>query len=457
MLRRSSSLFGISDNRPSEGSAGLSLIVQANVARPSIDAKLWDARRNPKYVTLNLTGALGIYGYRDQEALNIDRNLAIALANLLLCDDRAWERLRLEYCGGHIDIVIAVALMHGAIREISFSEVILESPIIHSLSTGLKFNSSVVYLKIQSCTLDALQVSALSEGLTGNVSILSISFVKCELSDEHISVLLNALAQSPQLQRLNLEGNHCRSQAISALASLLDGSDQFLSLSLHNQHVMEENDNHLDILPLIQTLSNRHSSLRYLDLSRNSLGDDDISCFTEAFAQPASSPLLSNMTLETLHLDQNLISDNGAQIIAQALAHFGALKVLATTDNPFSSVGAEAIAAAMVTNNSLETVIIPSGLSDLQRRIRWYGNLNKGGRRIFDSVQEGHVWRLRPLFPLIFQRINKMRLSHDWNPVTAPSDVIFYALQQVGHGILSDSPPSPTGSPVEASTLAEEM
>jgi hypothetical protein len=436
----------------------LSLIVQANVARPSIDAKLWDARRNPRYMTLFLTGALGIHGYREQAPLNIDRSLALALAHLLLCDERSWETLRMEHCSGHLDILIGVALMHGRIQQISFSEVTFDVPMLNSLSTGLKFNTSVHDLFLRSCALNGVQVSALGNGLEGNTSLRSVTLEKCELTDELLSELVHALSQCPRLQRLNLEGNHCRDLGIQALCALVERSEAFLSLGLHNQHVPDDNEDILNVLPLIQTLSNPACSLRYLDLSRNSLRDEHVSGLVEAFSlersqSPPGQPTRINMTLETLHLDQNLITNSGAEIIAQAFTNFRALKVATLSENPFTDTGASALAHAMESSSlSLETVIIPSGLSEVQKRIRWYGNLNKGGRSMFAFLPEGQVKRLRPLFPLIFQRINRTRLSHDWNPVTAPADVIFYALQRVGHDLLSESPPSPTPSSTGSDT-----
>lgn len=54
-----------------------------------------------------------------------------------------------------------------------------------------------------------------------------------------------------------------------------------------------------------------NSFLKFLDLSRNSLRDDDIVDLVDA--------LVENKTLETLHLDQNLITDRGAKMIAERL------------------------------------------------------------------------------------------------------------------------------------------
>ena len=58
---------------------GTRLVINTHMGRPSMDAKIWDAKRNPKYTKLSLTGALGVHGYQQQEPLSIDRDLAVAM------------------------------------------------------------------------------------------------------------------------------------------------------------------------------------------------------------------------------------------------------------------------------------------------------------------------------------------------------------------------------------------
>jgi hypothetical protein len=215
---------------------------------------------------------------------------------------------------------------------------------------------------------------------------------------------------------LSLEGNLCRSLGMNELASLLR-SKTLQNLSLHNQRI--EGEDILDVSPLAESLMNSMSSLKFLDLSRNSLCDDDIALLVTS--------LLNNSTLETLHLDQNLITDRGARALADGIRSFQVMKTLALPENPFGEEGALAILVAMDDNFHLETVIIPSGVSQIQKKIKWYGNLNKGGRRLFSTPRHAAL----ALYPLVLERVNTMRLAHDWNPSNAPADVI-YGLLRLG-------------------------
>ena len=64
--------------------------------------------------------------------------------------------------------------------------------------------------------------------------------------------------------------------------------------------------------------------------------------------------------------------------------------------------------------------------------IRYYGNLNKGGRRIFSSTNKDQQASILALFPYVIERVNSLRLRHDWNPSHAPHEVT-YGLLRYGH------------------------
>jgi hypothetical protein len=394
---------------------GTRFAIHTNLSRPSIDEKLWDAKRNSKFNKLYLTGALGLHGYQQRAPLNIGRGLAIAMGELLRCDNRIWERVEFEHCTGEVDVVVATGMATDRVQTFGFSEVNLDPPTFCALATGLKFSTSVTELRFRRCGLSEA-IALIGDGLRGNQTTQSLTLEQCGLVDVELAALVSALRDCGSLQKLSLEGNMCRSLAMSELATLLR-SKTLQNLSLHNQRI--EGEEVLDISPLVGPLMDGNSSLRFLDLSRNSLGDDDVTLLVTA--------LLDNTTLETLHLDQNLITDHGAKVIADGLPSFRVMKTLALPENSFGEEGASAILSAMKDNFHLETVIIPSGISQIQRQIRWYGNLNKGGRRLFSTPRDAAL----SLYPLVIERVDNMRLAHDWNPSNAPADVI-YGLLRLG-------------------------
>jgi hypothetical protein len=394
---------------------GTRLVIQTHLLRPSIDAKLWDAKRNRKFTKLVFTGALGVHGYQQQEPLNLECDLALSMGELLRCDDRSWERIEFEHCTGDLDVVLSIGLATERLQSLGFSEVMLDPPTFHSLSTGLKFNSSVTELRFHRCQMEDA-IAYIGSGLLGNESIRSLTFDQCGLDDEKLSALLLSLKRCTSLQKLSIEGNSCRIRGMSEIAELLR-LKTLQNLTLHNQRI--EEGEVLGIAPLAYALSDGNSSLKFLDLSQNSICDEDVALLVNG--------LLDNTSLETLHLDRNLITDDGARIIAEGIRSMNVLKTLALPENPFGEEGASAILSAMVDNYNMETVIIPSGNSYFQRKIRWYGNLNRGGRKIFLTPRATAL----SLYPLALERVNNMPLTHDWNPLNAPAEVV-YGLLRLG-------------------------
>jgi hypothetical protein len=395
---------------------GTRLVIHTHLTRPAIDAKLWEATRNRKFTKLCLTGVLGVHGYQQQAPLFLDRDLAISLGELLRCDDRIWVRIEIEHCDGDTDLLLAVGLATERVLSFWFSEVQLAPKTSHALATGLKYNRFVEELRFKRCALsDATEVIA--DGLRGNNVIQSISMEQCGIEDEQLALFIRSLRQCSSLQKLSLEGNICRSQGIVELGILLQ-ERTIQNLSLHNQRT--ERHDKINVTPLTTALRAGNSALKFLDLSRNCLGGCDAHLLMDALID-------GNKTLETLHLDQNEIDDEGARIIAEAFPSLLALKTLALPENPIGEQGATYILHAMPENYTLETIIVPSGISRIQRKLRWYGNLNKGGRRLFATFRDAPL----SLFPFVIERVNNMPLSHDWNPESTPADVI-YGLLRLG-------------------------
>ncbi|KAG7357044.1 leucine rich repeat LRR-containing protein [Nitzschia inconspicua] len=395
---------------------GTRFTIHTHLTRPGIDAKLWDVRRNRKFNKLCLTGVLGVHGFQQQAPLYLDRDLALSLGDLLRCDSRIWEKIEVEHCTGHTDLIVAIGMATGRVQSFWFSEVLLSADTFHALATGLKFNRFVSEVRFKRCRLSpAIQVIA--DGVRGNPTIQSITLEQCGIVDDLLAEFVRSLRDCPSLQKLSLEGNICRSEGMAEIGFLLK-ERTIQNLSLHNQRV--EDNERMEIAPIASSLRADISALKYLDLSRNCLCDEDVSLLMEALID-------GNQTLETLHLDQNDITDEGAKLIADALPSLLALKTLALPENPIGVSGATCILKMIPENYTLETFIVPSGNNEIQRKIRWYGNLNKGGRRLFSTPRDAPL----AVFPIAIERVNNMPLSHDWNPEIAPSDVI-YGLLRLG-------------------------
>lgn len=395
---------------------GTRFAIHTHLTRPTIDAKLWDVRRNRKFNKLCLSGVLGVHGFQQQAPLFLERDLALSLGDLLRCDDRIWERIEVEHCTGDTDLVVAVGMATGRVQAFWFAEVELSANTFHALATGLKYNRFATELRFKRCRL-AEAIPIIADGIRGNPVIQSVTLEQCGIVDNLLAEFVRSMRDSSSLQKLSLEGNICRFESTAELGFLLQ-EKTVQNLSLHNQRI--EGEERMEITPITSALRVDNCALKFLDLSRNALGDEDVRLLMEALVD-------GNRTLETLHLDQNEITNEGARHIAVALPSLLVLKTLALPENPVGTTGVTRILEAIPENFTLETFIVPSGNSEIQRKIRWYGNLNKGGRRLFSTPREAPL----AVFPIALERVNNMPLSHDWNPEIAPSDVI-YGLLRLG-------------------------
>jgi hypothetical protein len=340
----------------------------------------------------------------------------MSLGELLLCDDRVWERIEIEHTDGEIDLIIAVAMSTGRVKALWFSEVELNVASSHAIATGFKYNRSVSELRLRRCRFgdggDSNTVGLIGSGIQGNTAIESISLEQCSLQDGQVADFVGCLRQCTSLTKLSVEGNACRDRSMNEIDLLLR-EISVQSLSLHYQR-LEEHER-LDITPIAGCLHGQNSALKFLDLSRNALGDHDVALLMDGL-------LDDNQSLMTLHLDQNLITNDGARTIAEALPQLSpSLKTLALPENLLDGDGAELLLNSIKHQMYMETLILPSGITPTQRLIRWYGNLNRGGRRLFSTPRDVAM----SLYPLVIERVNNLGPSHSWNPELAAPETIY--------------------------------
>ena len=125
--------------------------------------------------------------------------------------------------------------------------------------------------------------------------------------------------------------------------------------------------------------------------------------------------LVNNSHVERLHLDGNLISDEGARLLAYVLHQNGTLSYLSLNDNGITSAGVETIAAALYQNKSLVTLRLSNN------RVG-----NRGGKSLTRMLR-AHNSRLEvfldgnPMSPRVMNRVDARCLS-DPIPVNPNAD-----------------------------------
>ncbi|KFH71343.1 hypothetical protein MVEG_01643 [Podila verticillata NRRL 6337] len=83
----------------------------------------------------------------------------------------------------------------------------------------------------------------------------------------------------------------------------------------------------------------------HFELGTNLIGDNG--------AQALSEALKINSTLTTLNLRSNFIGDDGAQALAEALKTNSTLSVLDLSDNSIGNYGVQALSEALKTNSTI--------------------------------------------------------------------------------------------------------
>ena len=275
-----------------------------------------------------------------------------------------------------------------SLQRLRIVEAILTKSNIKPLANALASeNCNLKELEISSCRFhsrlredignddDELDVVQLLEmGLQGNQSVENLSLKNCNLSDNDVSTLLEALLLNTHQNRksiikeLDLGYNQCCTKTLTTLSRLLQSSTcQVEKLNLEHQQQQEKVSildrgtsataiatrvSIFDIKPIVGAFLN-NTTLKYIDMSGNNLNDDDIILLAASLSE--------NSKLETLHLWDNQLSDEGATTLAkQILPKLHGLKRLYLGENPFGKTGSQHVLESLEVNDSIQHVQLPA-------------------------------------------------------------------------------------------------
>jgi hypothetical protein len=379
--------------------------------------------------------------------IELDVAVSNALISVLRDRSRSWEGIYFAHCTGNVDVVISTALELGSVAKLSLlpSGHHIDDRCLFALANGLRLNTSIKSLVLRVDLFQELS-EALAEGLSANSSLEELSLIlstaettavetlargiqknsglkalklnRCSLEDGQVAALIQALENHPSLRELIVQGSSCRAKGIVAISGLLQSdSKKPFKLDLSNQQFQR---NGMFGISFLAPALPANKSMRFLDLSSNDLADVDVTCIASA--------LCENSALEELKLTNCNISDNGVRIIAEHLPKMTGLKSLWLHGNPFGTQGANSLLDALRINMHLEQLLLPRDkgkpFDDIQRKTEYFLALNKGGRRILLESNNVPVG----LWPLIFERVNKVRLN-SLSARKAQANVIYFLLQ----------------------------
>ena len=345
--------------------------------------------------------------------VHLDLEISSAIARLFH-SSVSWKSIEMEECTGQVSVLLAMIMAQKVVKlkVVSLSFGRLSEASLFALAVGMRSNtwlksltltltlteedaaifssgltsSSLKRLCMWDCRLDTPATQALAQGIEAAASLKYFGLVACDQCDDRLEILTRALAHHPTLTSLDFR---CLASGIAPVADLLRENHNILDLDLSFRSGSEAIH-----LPTLAAAVQNHPSLLCLHLCGNLLTDDDVETILDC-----------TMSLQTLNLSLNSISDEGISRVASYIAtNQKGLQRLFLQTNPFTEVGARALLTAMATNTEIEELCIPNELADIQAQLNYYARLNQGGRRLV----LGNCSVPLAMWPMIFERADRL-------------------------------------------------
>lgn len=374
------------------------------------------------------------------EFMNIPINhptIVKAIIDLFTCDKRTWLQWTIEECDGFDARFLADAMAMSSstttkqtcrirslrlinntrfspqgmsdvgriiatstsLTELRVTENLDASAIIN-LSEGLVNNTTLSRLDFQGSSFEDdysapnSATGALAEGLRGLRNLLTLSFAYCSLSDYPLATLVRAVRKHSTLCWLDLSRNECGLESCQAITSLLVKSTD------------EESS------------SSTSCKLRGLTMNGCDIGDLGLLTIQPALAEP-------QCTLQHLHLCDNRITDDGLVEFLKGCSDQPSLCSLWLSGNDFGARGASELLKVVQHNYQLDQVVLDSYLACF-REIQYFTLLNQGGRKLLQSDQHNVPLGL---WPLVLERAQRIPVKLSTQQAGAAVDILYHLLQ----------------------------
>lgn len=217
-----------------------------------------------------------------------------------------------------------------SIQKIGFYEMGLSGgELFQSLRSFFENNNNISELAVSGCEFGPGSAQQLSLALRGcNKSLKSVKFRDNQMGGELVDTI-TALSAHPQLEELKLWSMYFGRNERTALVNLLREASGLQELTLFccsplQQYNVVDDEG---VEALVGGLTN--SRLRSLDLSNNSIAARGCQSLATLLQNP-------NSNLDELYLNHNIIDNEGAHILANALTSNRKLKTLRLECNDFT-------------------------------------------------------------------------------------------------------------------------
>jgi hypothetical protein len=390
------------------------------------DGRVFTAARLSSDQVLNQLNHLQ-QGYEDVnqiilERIELNRQVARALARLLKSDKHTWIVLKCVDCQHLLDesdlmeVVESLAVPRLFLQTTPNFPVNVEATffpiegitrvkslricthtftpdIFDRLEAGLAATTTLEELSLSGSRRCGSHAGSLIRGFQNNKALRYLDLRDCQLNDDHMCEFVTALRDHPNLRKLDLSNNLWSDRTLRALAiSLLPHCRTLQSLDLSLQR------HSVRVSILAPALANSGTSLKQLYLSNCGLEDPEVIALVDALTQ--------NTTLQDLNLSNNRqVSDTALIYLAERLPrlHLLYLNIRAMKPPNGSLPVMMALHEGMRRNTSL-LLLRHFYWKHVQhaRQIQYYINANRGGRRVLAEPIPLSLW------PLVLERAYNM-------------------------------------------------
>jgi len=247
------------------------------------------------------------------------------------------------------------------------------------LAKVLATNTSLRFLQLDANGIGDAAAEAVVQALTGSSTLQHLDLDYNAITDNGAAKLAGVLKENRALRVLELHCNKIGCAGAEQLAKALETNPALRTLSLHGNAVGDVGTGHLARALEVNTV------LRELFLGQCAIGNDGASKLATALAG-------GNGTLRELHLEKNIIKDEGAHHLAGALPANSALQELWLLHNYISGTGLSSFAEALRHNTTLQRLgITASCNADDEAAAQVLNSLtrNHAMKRALRSVRNG--------------------------------------------------------------------
>jgi len=198
--------------------------------------------------------------------------------------------------------------------------------------------------------IDDMVAIYLSGAISINDAFEQLKVANCSLESGGLENILKVLKCNSTLIHLNLSNNHIPANLIVTLEKVISVNKiEHLNLSYCLQGVTSN---------LLTAIANS-GTLQYLDLSYNSISDDEASC--------VASVITDNRYLSFINLTNNQFSDQSMEIILNAMTKINSLHLVNLSSYDITNELSAVLISVAISNHGLEEIIFHKCVLQLDR------------------------------------------------------------------------------------------